>query len=575
MLLSLTRNLFKRALVGWALLTYGFMASSCSDDLSVLLQDADTFSISVISLDRASGVSGETVSITGRNLINGLQLKINSVEQEIDLFDQSSAKFVLPSSIEHYLITLTYADKVVGEFKIQNTDVVLASVSDFVLCSEDAQIRCIANTNFKAVQIDGLADKVKFGETVAGVSGAVTLPAAGDVISGSGAYGSPDSLVTPSYLPDFPAASNVRSSDTVNGSTGTLPDCGSDNGTGCVATASHPSVVKLNITAGLVKSGTVIAGVTGGYPSSAYPLATGDLFNDLDSATFDAKLKDGATTFGWFDRNGSRFTATGDSDIAEVKIKSGISVFGTLGTYAPPCSGDAQTDCVTTSTFKSVNTNAITTWDIRLGKTAGGISGSLVFNKNASDLTRFNRTASTGSDASTTVADFYDSIDDYNNNGTLPSTLPTGWTNSVNQWIRDPLSDNGNGGGTASNGLCDGTEACVYQDRISGLYWLKDDGQVGRDWEASITYCEGLSAGGYSDWRLPTQKIMMQAYINSIWSIKTELNLSTLYYSTSTTWSQGTAYAWWTRFYHGGSGTGQAGSTGDKTLTTPRAICVR
>lgn len=43
----------------------------------------------------------------------------------------------------------------------------------------------------------------------------------------------------------------------------------------------------------------------------------------------------------------------------------------------------------------------------------------------------------------------------------------------------------------------------VWTDSISGLMWQNGD-ECGLEWEAAIAYCENLSWGGYSDWRLPT-----------------------------------------------------------------------
>lgn len=43
-------------------------------------------------------------------------------------------------------------------------------------------------------------------------------------------------------------------------------------------------------------------------------------------------------------------------------------------------------------------------------------------------------------------------------------------------------------------------------DSDTGLMWQKEDDDVTRTWESAITYCEGLSLGSYSDWRLPNIK---------------------------------------------------------------------
>ncbi len=41
-------------------------------------------------------------------------------------------------------------------------------------------------------------------------------------------------------------------------------------------------------------------------------------------------------------------------------------------------------------------------------------------------------------------------------------------------------------------------------DNNTGLVWMKTDDGVTRDWQTAVDYCDTLSFGGLSDWRLPT-----------------------------------------------------------------------
>jgi len=43
-------------------------------------------------------------------------------------------------------------------------------------------------------------------------------------------------------------------------------------------------------------------------------------------------------------------------------------------------------------------------------------------------------------------------------------------------------------------------------DVATGLTWQQEDDNVQRDWEAAITYCEGLNHANRQDWRLPNIK---------------------------------------------------------------------
>ena len=50
-------------------------------------------------------------------------------------------------------------------------------------------------------------------------------------------------------------------------------------------------------------------------------------------------------------------------------------------------------------------------------------------------------------------------------------------------------------------------------DNATGLMWQQADDGFTRDWESALTYAEGLSLGGYSDWRLPNVK-ELQSIVN-------------------------------------------------------------
>lgn len=57
----------------------------------------------------------------------------------------------------------------------------------------------------------------------------------------------------------------------------------------------------------------------------------------------------------------------------------------------------------------------------------------------------------------------------------------------------------------AFNSLLDNGDGTVL-DLATGLQWQKTDSAVGMNWQAALAYAEGLSLGGYQDWRLPNAK---------------------------------------------------------------------
>jgi len=55
----------------------------------------------------------------------------------------------------------------------------------------------------------------------------------------------------------------------------------------------------------------------------------------------------------------------------------------------------------------------------------------------------------------------------------------------------------------ASDAFKDNGDGTVT-DKNMGLMWQKDDDGRQRNWDDSRNYCNSLSLGGHSDWRLPT-----------------------------------------------------------------------
>lgn len=477
-------------------------------------------------------------------------------------------------------------------------------------CATDGESACVVNgTDYKAAKLTNFgASDVRSGVTIAGVGGSLGNCADG----GSGCF-----VQGPTYKAVVSAdltAGNIKTGATIGGiaggypsitypltgNTGTtdLPSLAASvsagsyewfksdgtlvSGTITDASTITPGTTDQNFTtsvyrqftvtgdadlvAGKIKSGVNIFGAVGDYPSATYPLAGADSTDDLDGATFDAKIKS-ASSFEWFTSAGTRYTHSGDADIAAGNIANGVTIFGEMGTLVnTPCTGDGQTGCLTTSRYQSADTNAYTVWDIRKGKTVGGMAGEITFHKNMANTTLFDR----NSDG----LDIYDTIDDYNNGGAFPTQNNTGWDQATGaNWLRESTSDNGVGsGGVAADGLCNGTEGCIFTDRLTGLSWTSLSPMY--TWDGAITGCDALTTGGFTDWRLATQKELMQSYMDGIWYLKgaTKLNLTTDYYWSSTTLSTDTTRAFVVLL--------DFGSTGDylKTdSTTPvkRATCVR
>lgn len=47
-------------------------------------------------------------------------------------------------------------------------------------------------------------------------------------------------------------------------------------------------------------------------------------------------------------------------------------------------------------------------------------------------------------------------------------------------------------------------------DKATGLMWQQQGPSAKMNWEQSLSYCEGLNLGGYTDWRLPTIRELLR-----------------------------------------------------------------
>ena len=394
-------------------------------------------------------------------------------------------------------------------------------------CTSDAQTGCVTTNIYPAANVTGLASKVLVGTSVAGIAGAITLPLASKVLTGTsfgidklssgtltlpdpnnvatsnGDYGTGGTGSTPKLT--LPLAENVRA---VNGAFGIggnvtspgLNDCASDNELGCVTVSGYPSA------------------------------------------------------------NTNQFTAT---DIAPT-----VTIAGVAGQRVS-CSSDGDPGCYTTSEFPSAAVTATTGQNIRTGITIAGVSGALatncrngissVYNFDGTSTFLPNTAVSTGADY-----DVWDTVDDSNG---FTAFAVTNWADSTrcgsSTWSDATTLD---GGGTLAAGGCGSSSTCIYKDSISNLLVtgiLSSGGTTSNGtpqsyaWNSAMTTCDSSTYGGYSagNWRLPTQKELMALYAHGLVSrngasFGTLTNLRSQFWS-ATSSASNTAYAWTTNLASG------------------------
>lgn len=350
-------------------------------------------------------------------------------------------------------------------------------------CAADGQVGCMANKKFKAAAINGIdAQDIRTGVTIAGVSGALS---------------------------------------------GGPPACSASGQTNCIATNLRPVVdVTVKLVPGAIKKGVVILGVTGDFPSAIHPLSGGSAgVADLTSAAFDSAIG-AATAFEWWRPDGGVQQAVGDDDLDISNLVSTATVFGVTGNLTAAgsyCSDAGQTGCITTSAYRS----------------------NKVF-RNTADLTIYDNItppAGVGLDPYDTLEDELVAL------GGTPPDQPwgAGFASSASYWV-DKTAD-----GTCDNLL----EDCVYESRMTGLEWSESSTNLnfsavpaatwpcgnsgctltGRNvnvtgggayvagaqmyWHDATKACDLLVHAGRSDWRLPTQKELLQAKIHGLRYLRT------------------------------------------------------
>lgn len=276
--------------------------------------------------------------------------------------------------------------------------------------------------------------------------------------------------------PDLSAlvAGNLKQGVTINGVSGTVvpkpTDCSGYNAVGCVTTSSFKVLDVSGLTPAVLKSGTAIAGVTGAYPSVSNPLPSSS-GAALTAATLNARLADAGTTFEWYDSAGARYTSTGDAGLVPNKILTGTTVFGVAGS--------------------ATVASAVTAGDVRVGTTLNGVTGSLKVNcRNNANTTNYPGTIA---------------VDDYDFAHGFPTTLASGST-SDNSCGASNWTDLTSGGCSAAD--------CLIKDSFTGLQWSKL--YAATTHANAVSGCAALNYHGMTGWRLPSQKELMQAYVNGM-----------------------------------------------------------
>jgi hypothetical protein len=112
----------------------------------------------------------------------------------------------------------------------------------------------------------------------------------------------------------------------------------------------------------------------------------------------------------------------------------------------------------------------------------------------------------------------------------------------------------------------------IWKDTATGLIWTMKDSGSDVNWTQARDYCESLSLGGYSDWRLPTIDELSAIYDGSLskpYKTKGPIELGASGVWSATTNDSGDVWSFY--FSYGGRSPGPIRGHGG----SGRALCVR
>lgn len=289
------------------LISTALLSAGCDTGLQVSPEYLRAVTVS--GLDKLSAESGDRIKIEGKNLDSKLKAEIDDKEAEITIVSKTAATLVVPADLSHGLKNVTFTRNakelaviplIVGEV---SEDVPLITSSPAKICndliykdingrlirgerlckaktaSKDEATPPCSDTQIAPCSVDGItydavelssfqASDIRSGTMIAGVLGTFLADAplcAAD--GGTACLSSSDFPAVDKVNVLQPAALSLRSSITIAGVNGALPDCATDGGSSCIATTNFPSVDKgttlsaTNMTK--VRSSLTIAGVSG------------------------------------------------------------------------------------------------------------------------------------------------------------------------------------------------------------------------------------------------------------------------------------------------------------------------
>lgn len=252
-------------------------------------------------------------------------------------------------------------------------------------------------------------------------------------------------------------SANLYSTVSTYGVTGSVNlsdilSCKTDGASSCEVGPGFVAINTAQVTAGHIKRGVILGGITGSYPSAGHTLAVSTETADLTPTSLNSQIaSDGR--FEYFDHTGARYEQSGDSNLKPANILKDLQLFGITGSY------------------NGVDYEAEDGYDFRfkvpVPTQAWGGLGLTLFCNDAESCSKI-------------------------------------WPDLSSQVNSDNSSCNAN------------SKTCIFRSKVTRIQWLFDvDGQP-KTFDEARSFCETSTKLGKGDWRLGTQKEVMQAAINGI-----------------------------------------------------------
>lgn len=354
-----------------------------------------------------------------------------------------------------------------------------------------------------------------------------------------------------------------------------IPNCQRTGDSDCLSTSKLRAIAKSIIHPGVIKKGVALDGsaIVGEYPSAKYPptpIPAGSIAltpKNLKEALRSTKTYHFWTVFG------ELRTITGDNRLHGNNIRAGLSTYGVTGkgaaTAGPLCTAAGSRSCVVTSSWLSLNPADLDPKTVRQGVAIAGVSGqypsaAAPLAASSPGVADLQITASHWGQLS--QDELYEYFDNEGRRYTVTGTTALAPHNLADQQtilgvvgsfqgldpgsvdpvdIRKGLAIGAGkvgsldlaarcttkanclqghwrrleADGKLSTAPCESTgNFCVLRNLTQRQDWLFDTKSAPMTWQEAAESCENLEHLGAKDWRMPSQKELMQAAVNGLGS---------------------------------------------------------